>query len=400
MRKRWIWIGLIGVLALSAGAAAIVLAPGRQRNPAPAAEAVAPAEQARTIAELRPPKRERPVIAIVTLNEATEVTDFLSSYGVLARAGVADVTVVAGRAEPVRLKPLSFGAPVQLYSAKLWIEPQATMREFDERHADGADYVVVPAIETRDDRAVTDWIVAQHRKGATIVSVCNGSLTLAAAGLLDGRRATAHWSGIPDLQAEHPTMQWVPDRRYVVDEGVMTTTGITATIPAMAALVEAIAGRAAAERVAAELGLEHWDARHRSSDFQLTGGHKKTFVRNTLSFWRHDTVGVPVQEGVDEIALGLTVDAYARTAMTRVLTIGTGGEAARSRHGLLIRPETAARGARVERLLPPARVDTPALALESALADIESHYGRPTAALVALIMEYPWSAEATTTARE
>lgn len=395
--SRWI-PGIAAVAAAGLAVGTIGLLPRGGAGPAPAAPAIAPAEHATTLAALRPPKRERPVIAILTLNAATEVTDFLSAYGVLARADVADVAVLAEHTAPVRLVPLSYGAPITLYSATLWIEPQATMRAFDERNPDGADYVVVPAIEPRDNRVVTDWIVAQRLKGAKIVSVCNGSLTLAAAGLLDGRRATAHWSGVPRLREAHPTMQWIRDRRYVVDDGVMTTTGITATIPAMVALAEAIAGRDRAEQLAAELGLDHWDERHDSSALQLRTEHRKTFVRNLLVFWRHETVAVPVSEGVDEIALGLTVDAWARTGLAEVATLTSGGGGVRSRHGLTIRPEAAAGSVHVDRTLPPPGPVAPARTVDRELANIAARYDRPTAELVALILEYPWATQGTTSA--
>jgi hypothetical protein len=112
-----------------------------------------------------------------------------------------------------------------------------------------------------------------------------------------------------------------------------------------------------------------------------------------LSFWRHDTVGVPVDEGVDEVALGLAVDAYARTGMTRVVTVGRHGDAVRSRHGsLMVRPEKASSAAKVDLMLPPPLPDRPAQTIERELAKIASRYDRATADLVALTMEYPWSA--------
>jgi transcriptional regulator GlxA family with amidase domain len=383
MRKRTILLGLGATLLLPLIAAPIVLAPGQVATDTLPAEAVEEAEQAQIIEAMRPPKRERPVIAIVAWNNATEVSDFLSAYGVLRRADVADVTVVAERAEPVQLYP------------SLSIEPEATMRAFDERYPDGADYIVVPAMDPGNDPFVADWIAAQYRKGARIVSICNGSRMLATAGLLDGRRATAHWSAIPELQEKHPTMRWVQDRRYVTDNGVMTSTGISANVPVMLALVEAIGGRETAVRVAGELGVTNWDARHRSSAFELTREHKKTFVRNTLTFWRRETIGIPVVENVDEVALGLTVDAYSRTALTKVITVGNNGKAVRSRHGLMIRPDRPIETATVDDMLPAPRSDAPAMTLERELPRIASRYDRPTAAIVALVMEYPWAADYT-----
>ncbi len=386
MSKRSILLGTTTAVILLAVAALIALAPGSPA-PFPAAPPIEASEHARTIDALRPPKRKRPVIAIIALNDATEVTDLLVPYGVLSHANIADVTVVAERASPVRLHPFSaLGQGPEL----LRVEPQSTTRAFDERYPDGADYVVVPALEPRNNQHVLDWIVAQHRKGAKIFSVCAGSLTLAAAGLLDGRPATTHWAYIDALRKAHPTMQWIPDRRYVAADGISTSTGITASIPVTVALVEAIAGRSKAEQLARALGLPSWDARHRSSAFQLTWEHQKTFLRNWLAFWRHDTIGVPVSEGVDEIVLALTADAYSRTALSTVTTIGTGGKAVRSRHGLVIHANTSAPSAAVDHMLPALRSDSPAATLDRELAHIASRYGRPTGDIVALVVEYPW----------
>ena len=54
---------------------------------------------------MKPPKRRRPLIAIVGINDATEVTDYLMPYGVLRRSGVADVVLLATQPGPVKLYP-------------------------------------------------------------------------------------------------------------------------------------------------------------------------------------------------------------------------------------------------------------------------------------------------------
>ena len=114
-------------------------------------------------------------------------------------------------------------------------------------------------------------------------------------------------------------------------------------------------------------------------------------MRNWLSLWRHETVGVPVREGVDEIALGLTADIYSRTALSTAVTVGSSGEAIRSKHGLMVRPATWSSAAVVDRMLPPPLADAPALTMERELVKIASHFDRPTADIVALVMEYPWT---------
>lgn len=380
MRKRTIFASVGALLLVALVAIPVVLAPGTPAGAMPPAEPVAADEQAAIIEAMRPNRpTDRPVIAIIAWNQATELSDFFSAYGVLKRADVADVTVVAERAEPVQLYP----GPK--------ITPEATIADFDAQHPQGADYVVVPAMDPGTDRVIADWLVAQHAKGAKIISICNGSRMIGFAGLLDGRRATGHWSAVAELRQKYPTMTWVPDRRYVVDDGVATSTGITANIPIMLALVEAIGRRAVAARTAAELGVTSWDARHRSADFELTLEHKKTFIRNALTFWRRETVGIPLEQGVDEVALGLLIDAYARTNLVNVVTLAAGGTPIRSRHGLMIIPDQPAETARFDRQLPaPANV-APAQTLETELPLIAERYDRPTADIVTLVMEYPWA---------
>ena len=327
MQTRAIVLGGIAALVLVAAVAAtLILAPGAPATPRPLPGPVAADEQAALIEGLRPHRRERPVIAIATLNSGTEVSDFLSAYGVLSRADVADVAVLAEKPERVRLYP-GFA-----------VDPQSTFAAFDARYPEGADYVVVPAMDPGTDPFIAAWLRVQRDKGATIVGICNGARMLATAGLLDGRRATSHWSTVAELRDRHPSMEWVPDRRYVVDDGVATSTGITANIPIMLALVEAIGGPDAAARTAADLGVDGWDARHDSAAFELTPEHKKTFIRNTVSFWRRNTVGVPLTDGVDEVSLGLVVDAWNRTNLATIVTLSEGGRPVTSEHGLTIYP--------------------------------------------------------------
>ena len=95
MRKPWLFLGIAVIIALLVVAAPVVLAPGKHPAPAPLAPAIDNSEHARTIEAMRPPKRARPAIAILALNEATEVADLPVPFGVLQRADVAEVTVVA-----------------------------------------------------------------------------------------------------------------------------------------------------------------------------------------------------------------------------------------------------------------------------------------------------------------
>ena len=84
-------------------------------------------------------------------------------------------------------------------------------------------------------------------------SVCTGAFLLAAAGLLDGRRAATHWAECERLARRHPRVRVESDPIFVEDEGVWTSAGVTAGIDLALALMERDVGRATALAVARRL---------------------------------------------------------------------------------------------------------------------------------------------------
>jgi transcriptional regulator GlxA family with amidase domain len=182
--------------------------------------------------------RQRPLVVVVADNEGAQTTDFIVPYGVLKESGVAEVRSVSTRAGPIRL------------TRGLVIVADETIAQFDDREPDGADIVIVPAQARPNSAALATWLRAQAARGATIISVCEGARVLAHAGLLDGRRAASHWGSLAELARSYPSTDWVRNRRYVQDGPIISTAGVTASIPMSLALVEAIGGRAAAQTTA------------------------------------------------------------------------------------------------------------------------------------------------------
>jgi putative intracellular protease/amidase len=369
------WTVLGGVALLAAiGGTWLLLLPGAPASGT--APAISSEEAAATLAALKPPKRKRPMIAIVGINDMSETTDYLMPYGILARADIADVLTLATQPGPVTLYP------------SLKVQPHATIADFDAAHPDGADYVIVPAMSRDDDATVLQWIRSQAGKGAIVIGVCVGATVVANTGLLDGKRATTHWYSVRDLQ-KHATIRYAPDRRLVVDQGVATTTGITASMPMALTLIEAIAGRAKAEAVARDIGLAAWDARHRSDAFSFTRPFALTAIANTLAFWNREQLGIALTPGVDEVSLALIADAWSRTYRSRALTFAATPQAQTSRGGLGILPERIAADWPAQQTLPDTVTSPPAQALDDTLRAIETRYGSRTADFVAIQLEYP-----------
>jgi putative intracellular protease/amidase len=374
--RRLLWSAL-GAIALVAviGGAWIYSLPSAPSLAAP--PAIAQDERDATIAALKPPKRQRPLVAIIGINNATETTDYLMPYGILKRADVADVMTLATAPGPMTLFPA------------LKVEPQATIAEFDARHPDGADYVIVPAMSRDDDPEALQWIRNQSGKGAIIIGVCVGAKVVGDAGLLHGKRATTHWYSVKELRGEHPTMRYVRDRRLVVDDRVATTTGITASMPMSLTLIEAIAGRDKARAVGRDIGLADWDARHESDEFRFTRPFALTAIGNTAAFWSHERLGIELKEGVDEVSLALVADAWSRTYRSQAVTFASAAGAQQTRNGIRILPDEVALSWPAERLLPSVGDRKPAEALDDALQGIATRYGTRTTDFVAMQLEYP-----------
>lgn len=72
---------------------------------------------------------------------------------------------------------------------------------------------------------VLDGLVAALARGARVAAICTGAFALAAAGLLDGRRATTHWQHLEELEAEFPLVQIDRNVLYVDNGSVLTSAG-------------------------------------------------------------------------------------------------------------------------------------------------------------------------------
>src|ERR1700759_4127097 len=100
---------------------------------------------------------------------------------------------------------------------------------------------------------ISDAAAASRR----IASICTGAFILAAAGLLNGRRATTHWSGARTLQRRYPAIKVEEDRIFITDGNVWTSAGMTACIDLSLAMVEADLGFEVSKSVAQKMVVYH-----------------------------------------------------------------------------------------------------------------------------------------------
>ncbi|KKK06552.1 GlxA family transcriptional regulator [Micromonospora sp. HK10] len=100
---------------------------------------------------------------------------------------------------------------------------------------------------------LADAVRAPAAAACRVASICTGAFVLAAAGLLDGKRATTHWKVAHELAARYPTSRVEPDAIYVRDGTTYTSAGVTAGIDLALALVEEDHGPDVARDVARAL---------------------------------------------------------------------------------------------------------------------------------------------------
>jgi putative intracellular protease/amidase len=178
-------------------------------------------------------------IAILIYDRFTAL-DAVGPYEVLSRIPNSTLTFVAQEAGPVRTDMRALGL---LADASLAEVPSP-------------DIVLVPGgpgqAALMADGPVHEWLRAAHETSTWTTSVCTGSLVLAAAGLLDGKRATSNWQALEELGALGAEV--VPER-VVFDGKLATSAGVTAGIDMALLLVQRIAGDELAQAI--QLGIEY-----------------------------------------------------------------------------------------------------------------------------------------------
>jgi putative intracellular protease/amidase len=178
-------------------------------------------------------------IAILIYDRFTAL-DAVGPYEVLSRIPNSTLTFVAQETGPVRTD-----------TGVLGIVADASLAELS-----SPDIVLVPGgpgqAALMDDGPVHEWLRAAHHTSTWTTSVCTGSLILAAAGLLDGKRATSNWQALGELGALGAEV--VPER-VVFDGKLVTSAGVSAGIDMALLLVQRIAGDELAQAI--QLGIEY-----------------------------------------------------------------------------------------------------------------------------------------------
>jgi putative intracellular protease/amidase len=176
----------------------------------------------------------------ILLFDRLAALDAVGPYEVLCRVPGATVTFVAEEPGPKRTD-----------TGQLALTADASLMELEH-----PEVVLVPGgpgqMALMEDGPVHDWLRAVHETSAWTTSVCTGSLILAAAGLLEGKRATSNWQALDELRKFG--VEVIPER-VVFDGKLATAAGVTAGIDMALMLAAKVANEQVAQAI--QLGIEY-----------------------------------------------------------------------------------------------------------------------------------------------
>jgi transcriptional regulator GlxA family with amidase domain len=174
-----------------------------------------------------------------------------------------------------------------------------------------AETIIVPSWRDPAERPpepLLKALVAADRRGAQVVGLCLGAYVLAAAGLLDGRRATTHWAYAADFSRRYPAVKLDANVLYVEDGNLMTSAGTAAGIDCCLHLVRQRYGAESANRLARRLVMPP----HRQ------GGQAQFIEPQRQATARHSRLSELIEKVRSSLQLPHTLDSLAtQAAMSR-----------------------------------------------------------------------------------
>src|SRR5215467_8787197 len=217
--------------------------------------------------------------------------------------------------------------------------------------------IVIPAVVSpngRKEQPLREWLARRAGRGAHLLGVCAGARLLAAAGLLDGHRATTHWSRIRGLQRTRPQVDWVGGQRYVQDGNITTTAGVTSGVFGALRLVQQLTSTAEAQRVGRELAYPGWSLDGPTGiPAQRPAPRDLANLLAALAPWRRPALGVGLADGASELDVAAPFEVYATSFAARTVPIAA-TPAVTTRHGLrLVAAPADATAPRIDRLIVP-----------------------------------------------
>ncbi|NLU95949.1 DJ-1/PfpI family protein [Chitinophaga sp. Ak27] len=282
----------------------------------------------------------RKTIFIVADNRGTELFDMMAPFYLFQATGKANVFVVAPEKKPVILRKGLYVLP-HLSFPETALLPQKP------------DVLVVPALSAMDrqgqDSTIVRWIQQQYTDSMLLLSVCQGSLTMAATGLYHDKPITTHASELRQNQQQFPELAWVRDTGVTGAGNCYSTAGVSNAVAGSLVVIKRLFGTVILQQVMQDIGYPYNDVSLRHQSLEVNGAAKWRIGRK-IFLGANQHVGVWLADGINELQLAAIMDTYYRTFPASIRSFSAGNRPVVSRFGLTLIPTGNTREDRLDEL--------------------------------------------------
>lgn len=264
-------------------------------------------------------------VLVIADNDGTEIFDMMAPFYLFNATEKANVYIVAEKKSRIIVK------------RGLYAIPHFTFSEIDSLHMQ-ADVMVVPnqSRGAGNQKKVTVNFIKRHYTGANrILSVCDGSATVAATGLYDGKALTTHSSDYTEVKKHFNKPAWVLGTTVTQSGNLFSTAGVANATEGSLAVINDVFGMETMQQV---LSLIHYPSPEIRRDHQnllidnnpIYAGLRKGTIKKS------EKVGVLLQDGISEFDLAAVLDCYYRSFPSSLDTFIVGGSTVTSKYGLTL----------------------------------------------------------------
>jgi transcriptional regulator GlxA family with amidase domain len=341
----------------------------------------------------------RKTIFIVADNKGTEIFDILAPFYLFSLTGKASPYIIAKET-----------SPITVYKG-LFIVPQFTFAEVDSLRLHPS-VIIVPALSGMSrkdqDATVVQWLQKQYSDSTIFLSVCQGSLTMAATGIYDGSPITTHASEFESNRRQFEKPQWIKDVAFTGHGNLYSTAGVSNAVVGSLEVINKLFGESAMQRVANEINYPDslLETKHNSRAIK-TG--EKMRIAGKIFFRQNKKIGVLLHNEINELQLAAILDTYNRTFPERIRSYSENNQSVQSKFGLMFVPTGDIRSDKIDELHVPG--DTAVLSkvtfrqgkqppiivypesdrryiINTCLQRIESQYGSNFEEVVKMLLDY------------
>lgn len=176
-------------------------------------------------------------LTIVVPNGENNLSSIVGAYKIFSRANA--YFKEAGRREVFKIELAGMSGEVDFYDGLFTARPHKHIAEINK-----TDLIIVPSLNHNYDQAIKvnaeliDWISERYQDGTCVASMCTGAYLLAAAGILDGKNCSTHWSAADQLKQLYPKIKLQTGQLITDEEGIYTNGGAYSFLNLILYLVE------------------------------------------------------------------------------------------------------------------------------------------------------------------